>query len=388
MSREVSQIGVRLPADLRRKLEQLASTAGVTLSEIMRRAVRDYADDGAARWAEIQALKRSHERLHHGDLSFESAPEIRLYGEWMQRLPQEPRELVRQIGSVLGEWQDGHIESELLPEFLRDVPAGVAEIAFDEPLPLSTAEPQQLDRIVRQTFFQHCNDAFAALVGDGQASALKGRRLSSTFTIADPGNLEALQSFVRNGYRLVGTEISLLDPGGMPHLLAVSALGTIADGALQRIWCVIQEVAASASGAWRTEMLKINAEGIWCFELNSPLSVSLSESEQVERFFSDGTWTGCNDAFASIYGIEDPGEIEGKSIREFVPQEDRHNVGAFLSFVRSGYRQIGVKLHAVSPSGRHLVTHNNIVGHLEEGRLVRVWGTQQDVTDFIAPLGT
>src|SRR5207253_1722711 len=60
---------------------------------------------------------------------------------------------------------------------------------------------------------------------------------------------------------------------------------------------------------------------------------------------------------------------------------DSANREQIRSFIRSGYRLADSETRERARDGRPRVFLNNVVGVVEEGRLVRVWGTQRDVTE-------
>src|SRR3989454_4011901 len=66
---------------------------------------------------------------------------------------------------------------------------------------------------------------------------------------------------------------------------------------------------------------------------------------------------------------------------------DLHDVGdaanreQIRSFIRAGYRLSDSETREKARDGRPRVFLNNVVGFVEEGRLVRVWGTQRDVSE-------
>src|SRR5256885_3409205 len=69
------------------------------------------------------------------------------------------------------------------------------------------------------------------------------------------------------------------------------------------------------------------------------------------------------------------------------PIADRHDVGdaanreQIRSFIGAGYRLSDSETREKARDGRPRVFLNNVVGFVEEGRLVRVWGTQRDVSE-------
>ena len=124
-----------------------------------------------------------------------------------------------------------------------------------------------------------------------------------------------------------------------------------------------------------------SSEGIWRFEMEEPTPIDLPEDEQVDRFYRHAVLAECNVVLAQMYGMHDEREIVGRRLGQFLPASDPHNLKYLRNFVQSGYRLTGAESHEVDAEGKPKIFLNNLVGVLEDGRLVRAWGTQLDITE-------
>ncbi|HKI03392.1 MAG TPA: ATP-binding protein [Thermoanaerobaculia bacterium] len=124
-----------------------------------------------------------------------------------------------------------------------------------------------------------------------------------------------------------------------------------------------------------------SSEGIWRFEVEPPVPVDLPDDEQVDLFFRHAVLAECNLVMARMYGLESEAEILGARLGQFLPATDAHNLKYLRSFIMSGYRLTGAESHEVDAEGNPKVFLNNLMGVVEDGRLVRVWGTQLDITE-------
>ncbi|WP_207956732.1 PAS domain S-box protein [Rubrobacter tropicus] len=124
-----------------------------------------------------------------------------------------------------------------------------------------------------------------------------------------------------------------------------------------------------------------STEGIWRFELEEPVPTDLPVEEQIERFYSHGYLAECNDAMAAMYGFSRAEEILGARLGDLLPRPVPENLQYLEAFVRSGYRIADAESVEVDRDGRPKHFLNNLAGIVEEGRLVRAWGTQRDVTE-------
>ena len=124
-----------------------------------------------------------------------------------------------------------------------------------------------------------------------------------------------------------------------------------------------------------------SSEGIFREELDAPLPIDLPEDELIERILHDSYLAECNDAMAKMYGFESGGELVGKRLTELLPAEDVRNVEMTREYVRSGFRVIDRESHEVDMASNPKVFRNSILGIVENGKLVRTWGIQRDVTE-------
>jgi PAS domain S-box-containing protein len=124
-----------------------------------------------------------------------------------------------------------------------------------------------------------------------------------------------------------------------------------------------------------------STEGIWRFELEESIPTDLAPDEQIERFYRHGYLAECNDAMARMYGYARAEEIVGTRLDELLPRAVQENVDYLRAFVRSGYRLTDVESQEFDQHGTIKYFLNNLAGIVEEGLLLRAWGTQRDVTD-------
>ncbi|MCO5297562.1 MAG: ATP-binding protein [Fimbriimonadaceae bacterium] len=124
-----------------------------------------------------------------------------------------------------------------------------------------------------------------------------------------------------------------------------------------------------------------SSEAIWCFEFESPLSLSMTESQILAHCFARGHMVECNDAMARLYGAESAASMLGIRLKELLSPGDNANVEMLLAFFRSGHRLEDVETHELRPDGEERWFLNNMVGIVEDGLLLRIWGTQRDITE-------
>jgi len=124
-----------------------------------------------------------------------------------------------------------------------------------------------------------------------------------------------------------------------------------------------------------------SSEGVSRLEIDPPVPVQLPEEDQVDRVYAGARIAECNDAMARMYGFKEAGELVGTRLAELHNVNDPTNREQIRSFIRAGYRVSDSETREHDREGRSRVFLNNVVGFVEDGHLVRVWGTQRDVTD-------
>lgn len=154
---------------------------------------------------------------------------------------------------------------------------------------------------------------------------------------------------------------------------------------------VTEQVAARAQAAQLTDALTLSesryrafvgqsTEGIWRFEVPTPVPTDASVEDQIEIFYRDAYLAECNDAMARMYGYDEASALVGRPLGDLLVRSDPRNEAYLRAFIESGYRLEAAESHERDAQGRERVFENALLGIVEDGRLVRAWGTQRDVT--------
>ena len=126
-----------------------------------------------------------------------------------------------------------------------------------------------------------------------------------------------------------------------------------------------------------------SSEGIFRQDLDSPIPVDLPEDELVRRILHDSCLAECNDAMAKMYGLNSPQEFVGKRLTDTLDPNDPRNVELTREYIRSGFRVLERESHEVDVRGNAKIFLNSMIGIVENGKLVRTWGIQRDVTERV-----
>ena len=127
--------------------------------------------------------------------------------------------------------------------------------------------------------------------------------------------------------------------------------------------------------------VKQSTEGIWRFEFLEPIHSKMTVEEQIKMIFRYGYLAECNDVFAKMYGYESANEVVGARIGELLVESDKTNVEYLRKSILSGYKVDNVESVEKDKEGNKKVFVNNLVGIVENDYLVRIWGSQRDITE-------
>lgn len=146
-----------------------------------------------------------------------------------------------------------------------------------------------------------------------------------------------------------------------------------------------QHKAAQSRGEERYQaFIKNSHEGIWRFEVDQPISVALSPNKQIKLMYRFAYLAEANDAMAAMYGVDSPEQLIGLRLTQMLVPSDARNTAYLKAFINADYRLTGVASYEVDCTGQRKVFRNSLVGFVENGYLVRAWGTQQDITQHVA----
>ena len=126
------------------------------------------------------------------------------------------------------------------------------------------------------------------------------------------------------------------------------------------------------------------SEGVYRFECDQPMDINLPLEEQVDFIYDHMFIAECNDAFLKMYGIKDRNDMIGKGHLDFHGGRNNPvNRGTLVTWVKNGYRIENAMTEETNPQGQTIYISNNSLGIIENNKLVRMWGTQIDITEKI-----
>lgn len=142
-----------------------------------------------------------------------------------------------------------------------------------------------------------------------------------------------------------------------------------------------QDELRESSERYRAFIAK-NADAMWRVEFEAPIDTTLSEQDQLTEMYRHGYLAECNDATAALLGMEKAEEAIGFRLERLAPRSDASLQEATLNGIRRGHCFTTVEITRRDHSGnlRHLLRSE--WGIVEDGKLLRIWGTTRDVTEL------
>jgi len=127
-------------------------------------------------------------------------------------------------------------------------------------------------------------------------------------------------------------------------------------------------------------LIEQTTDAVFCYEYDPPIPVDLPEEEQVRELYR-GILAECNDVCARSYGAKKAEEVVGRGLTDLFGTIPGSLDQLFLAMIRGGYRTVDREGVEFLADGTKRYFLNNGHGIIEDGRLVRVWGTFRDITD-------
>ncbi len=128
-------------------------------------------------------------------------------------------------------------------------------------------------------------------------------------------------------------------------------------------------------------LIEQTTDAVFCYEYDPPIpTIGLPIEEQVKLLY-DCVLVECNDVCARSYGATRAEEVIGKRLTELFGTSPGSLGELFAELIQGGYRIVDGEGVEVLEDGTKRYYLNNGHGVVEDGMLLRVWGTFRDITD-------
>ena len=122
-------------------------------------------------------------------------------------------------------------------------------------------------------------------------------------------------------------------------------------------------------------------EGIWRIELEKPMATNMPVDEMITYCMSNSYIAECNDAFARMYGFDNANGMIGITLDKILPVDNTANRSFLKKFFDNNFNIREEISYEKDKDGNPLIFVNNMQGIIENGCLIRTWGTQREVTE-------
>ena len=128
--------------------------------------------------------------------------------------------------------------------------------------------------------------------------------------------------------------------------------------------------------------IKQIADGVYRMELDPPMNLDLPVEEMIDFIYFNSTVVECNNAFMKMYNVSDPKDIIGKRQIDFHGGKDNpSNRAVMKDFINKGFNVQQEITEEYDFKGNLRYFLNSSIGIFKNGSLIRIWGTQTDITD-------
>jgi len=246
-------------------------------------------------------------------------------------------------------------------------PGWRVEAVSDGPLALDAVRRETPDLVLADVLMSGRDGVslLAALRADPRTRSVPVILLSAR--VGEEARLQALEA---------GADDYLAKPFAARELMA-RVQGILA---LSRVRGEAQAALRASEERYRA-FIELTSDAVWRVEMEEPVDISLPADEQIEQFSRHAYLAECNDAMAHMYGYGAAAELIGARLGDLVPQSDPANLEYLRAFVTTDYRLTEAESNEVGRDGRPRYFVNNLFGVVQDGRLVRAWGSQRDVTE-------
>jgi PAS domain S-box-containing protein len=226
------------------------------------------------------------------------------------------------------------------------------------------------------------------------SECLAGRRV----VVADASDIEPLSAVERNALAALGAR-SLLCLPLVKHGRLVAVLAALFDRAhvwsedelwlaettAERTWAAVlqarAEQALAASQQRYRDFIQHSSEGIWRLDIEPPLETTAPLAQQIDNLYANGSFRECNDAMARMHGLAAADELIGRCLEATLPRADERSQAFVRALAGSGYRVAEAESVQRDAQGHERWFVHAIHGAADGGWLLRLWGTQRDITE-------
>lgn len=121
-----------------------------------------------------------------------------------------------------------------------------------------------------------------------------------------------------------------------------------------------------------------STDAIWRYDIFPPIDTSLALETQVEQMLKRALLAEANEKMARLFGVKNVKEVLGLPLHRNGSITNKEDI---KSFIENQYKMEDLEFTRIDEHGRKTWLQSSAIGIIENGFLVRAWGTTRDVTD-------
>jgi len=127
---------------------------------------------------------------------------------------------------------------------------------------------------------------------------------------------------------------------------------------------------------------QLSSEAMWCIEFSEPVDLTLGDHEIIRQVFENEChWRLCNESMARIYNLPPGLDFNKQPVSQYFPRNPENE--AFVrQIIESDFAVDGVLSIDTRHDGASIYIENTVRTHIVDGRLLRLWGTVRDITEY------
>ncbi|MFK8067403.1 MAG: ATP-binding protein [Gammaproteobacteria bacterium] len=129
--------------------------------------------------------------------------------------------------------------------------------------------------------------------------------------------------------------------------------------------------------------IRNSKDGIWRLEFNTGININLSVEKQIALIKQEGIFKGENNGLKNIFSFTPSRDLEKLNFESIFPASNEKNQMLLERFIKSGYRTNNDIAYSTNSKNKDLHLSTSMVGIVEDDYLIRIWGTESDITDQI-----
>lgn len=128
--------------------------------------------------------------------------------------------------------------------------------------------------------------------------------------------------------------------------------------------------------------VQTSSEAMWCIDFSEPVDLTKGDHETIRQVFeNECRWLMCNDAMARLYNLPNGLDFNRQPVAQYFPRNPENE--AFVrQIIESNFYVDKALSIDTSHDGSRMYMENTVHCKIQNGCLLRMWGSVRDVTGY------